>query len=270
VYSALEHLARSVYFSRYKDSYLAMFTAYFDASGTPKTSVLTMAGFVGRIKKWTDFESDWRGLLPAGVTMFHMTDFASSKSGWEAWKGPEHSERRVRLIQKLSACIKRTVNKGFVHSVRRKHFMECDKEYRLRDRFKNQYVFLGMGCLGKLEIWAENKKIKKDKILCVFEDGDKGIGQLIALARSEGFNAVPQSKKDVRAFDACDLAAWKLRTVIDDAWEKELHMAQPDAADRILKSLGVVENLVRDPRAVGMYSLRGIREVCRLLNIPKR
>jgi hypothetical protein len=64
-----------------------------------------------------------------------------------------------------------------------------------------------MGCLGKLEIWAENKKIKKDKILCVFEDGDKGIGQLIALARSEGFNAVPQSKKDVRAFDACDLAA---------------------------------------------------------------
>src|ERR1035441_1359120 len=109
----------------------AVFDAYFDASGDRNKSVLTMAGFVSRKKKWERFEDTWKALLPPTVNMFHMTDFVNSRKGWESWKGPEHSQRRAVLIDNLAECIKSATNKGFAQSVRISHYEECDKEYKL-------------------------------------------------------------------------------------------------------------------------------------------
>jgi hypothetical protein len=150
--------------------------------------------------------------------MFHMTDFVSSRAGWESWKGPEHSKRRAELVEKLADFIKLTTNKGFSHTLRATDYVECNQEYQLSEYYRCPYVILGLACLGSLANWATKKGISKKNILCIFEDGDEGQGRLIELARADGFNAIPQSKKDIRAFDACDLAAWKTRSVVHDTW----------------------------------------------------
>jgi hypothetical protein len=64
-----------------ESSAIAMFTAYFDASGTSKATVITMAGFVSRVNKWERLEDEWPQPLPSGITSFHMTDFVSSRRG---------------------------------------------------------------------------------------------------------------------------------------------------------------------------------------------
>ena len=145
----------------------AVFDAYFDASGDRNKSVLTMAGFVSRKKKWERFEDTWKALLPPTVKLFHMTDFVNSRKGWESWKGPEHSQRRAVLMANLAECIKSATNKGFAQSVRISHYDECDKEYKLTEHYGHAYGVLGMGCLGKLEKWAANKKIDKRNIVCI-------------------------------------------------------------------------------------------------------
>jgi len=235
-----------------------MFTAYFDASVNKDKSVISVAGFVSRVTKWKRFEKDWRLLLPSSVSMFHMTDFVSSQQGWEDWKGPDHSERRAVLIAALVSCIKNATNKGFAHTMRVSHYDECDQEYMLSEKYGNPYVVLGLGCLGALDVWANKRKISKRNIVCLFEDGDEGQGTLIKIAREEGFNAIPQSKKDVRAFDACDLAAWKARAMIDDAYERLLHFKDPQAGDRIMNTLDQLEDLIKDSRNVAQLTARGL------------
>src|SRR5437870_3751704 len=84
-YSFVEHLARSVLFSRYThQALLAMitgYTSYFDASGHPaQQTVLTVGGHVSTIEKWQRFDREWTAILKRyGVAAFHMTDFVA---GW--------------------------------------------------------------------------------------------------------------------------------------------------------------------------------------------
>ncbi len=66
---------------------MVVFRAYFDATATPDKSVESVAGFVSRVHKWERFEKQWRDLLPETVTMFHMTDFVSSRGGGNHGKG---------------------------------------------------------------------------------------------------------------------------------------------------------------------------------------
>jgi len=242
-----------------------MFTAYFDASGTKGTRVMTVAGFVSRVQKWGRFESAWTSLLPSTVTRFRMTDFVSSKNGWEDWKGD--SERRVRFFRSLISCIKSHTNKGFAASVQMKDYNDFDRLYMFREQVGPPYAFLGIACLGRLRVWAENKRIDWRKIICAFEDGDEGQADLMTRARKAEYNAIPQSKAAIRAFDSCDLAAWKARAVIDDSWGRNLHLADPDAADRIMRSLAQIELVLQDN---GMYSPESLGKICHELKIARR
>ncbi len=264
-YSALSHLAQAVFFGDCEKEYIALFTAYFDASQHDR--VINVSGFVSRTKKWARFEDAWKALLPPNVKMFHMTDFASSQNGWEGWKGD--SERRAKFIQSLVSCIKSHTNQGFSCGVRLSHYKEINREYKFKENLGLPYAFLGFGCLGRLKMWADRKGLDVAKILCIFEEGDLGQGDLIKRARADGINAIPQSKADIRAFDACDLVAWKSRVLLDDAWERELHLKDPDAGDRIMRSLNQLEKIVRAGE-MGMYTVESMRRVCINAKTPKR
>ena len=243
------------------------FTAYFDASGSADTPVLTIAGFVSRAEKWARFEEHWKSLLPPTVTMFHMTDFVSSRKGWERWKGV--IGRRIKLIDSLFACIKANTNQGFTGTIKLADYKKINGGFELKEKLGQPYAVIAMGCLGRLKKWAEGKKIDWRKILCVFEEGDHGQGDLIARARAEGYNAVSQSNATIRAFDTCDLAAWKARVMIHDTWERRLYRQDADAVENILRSLGQLETIVRG-QEVGMYSPKGLTKICELCQVPKR
>jgi hypothetical protein len=246
---------------------MAVFTAYFDVSGTKEERVLTIAGFVSRTERWTRFENDWKSLLPATLSVFHMTDFVNSQKGWEGWKGD--TERRVHFFDSLIACIKKHTNQGFAVSVQLQDFRDIDREYMFHEAVGKPYAFLARACLGRLKKWAKKKPTDWRKILCILEHGDEGQGEALKRLIDEGYNAILQSKADVRAFDACDLAAWKARAIVDDAWERKLHLSDPKAADRIMRSLEKIEIIVRG-KEVGMYSRKGLTNICEKLSIPKR
>jgi hypothetical protein len=199
--------------------------------------------------------------------MFHMTDFVSSRKGWEQWKGD--TRRRVDFFDSLISCIKGHTIKGFAISVQLQDFREVDARYELHERLGSPYAFLAIACLSRLKRWAKKKPTNWRKILCVFEDGDTGQGDALQRMRAEGFNAIPQSKLVIRAFDACDLAAWKARAVVDDAWERKLHLNDPEAADRIMRSLSQLESIIATTD-VGMYSTKSLTGICERLNIKKR
>src|SRR5271165_1220952 len=130
-YSFLRHLGKAVFFGDFNDSLsMAMFSAYFDTSGTKRSAVLTSVGFVSRVKKWDRFSDEWLAILKAyGVSAMHMTDFASSIGEFAEWRG--QSERRRKFIAELSACIRRNTNKGFAASVIIADYEAVDKDFML-------------------------------------------------------------------------------------------------------------------------------------------
>ena len=244
-----------------------MFTAYFDASGTEKSRGITIAGFISHPERWSRFEDKWKSLLPPTVSMFHMTDFVSSRNGWEQWKGA--TQHRVSFFEALIDCIKSHTSQGLAISVLMRDYLEIDSRYRFREMTGGPYAFLMIACLGRLKRWAKKRPTNWRNMLCVFEDGDEGQADALNRARAEGFNAIPQSKDRIRAFDACDLAAWKARAMIDDAWERKLHLNDPASADRIMRSLSQLE-LIVDTKDIGMYSTKSLTRICEKLNIPRR
>lgn len=67
-----------------------MLAAYIDETGHPEqeTGIFGFAGFIGRIKDWTNFEQQWRRSCPDHLYPFHMTKFVNAKL-------PDASQRLV-------------------------------------------------------------------------------------------------------------------------------------------------------------------------------
>jgi hypothetical protein len=245
------------------------FTAHFDASGNSDRRVVTVAGFVSRLGKWEKFQMEWVSILKTAnsrVSMFHMTDFVTSVKGWEEWKTGKSADR-AKLISDLTACIQRHTNKGFACTIQVANWKRANLEYKIDEELGNPYGVAAIGCLGGLKQWAARKKIDFRDIVVLFEDGDRGQGDMIARVRTEGFNAIPQSKAQIRAFDACDLAAWKAKTLIDDTYERMLWQANPEYSDRIMASLGQLAKIVQNDTHTRM-SYEGLIATCQSPDRP--
>ena len=129
------------------------------------------------------------------------------------------------------------------------------------------YAFTGVACMGALQQWADKKKIDYRDILCIFEYGDRGQGDMIKRLRAQGYNAITQDKSSIRAFDACDLIAWKARVNVDDGMVHELQLKGPEDAKKILGSLDLIESAAQDHN---MISHQRILKICKLLQVPRR
>jgi hypothetical protein len=167
----------------------------------------------------------------------------------------------------LIGCIRRNTNKGFAVTLQSEHYDAVNAKYKLLEALGKPYAVAGIGCAGELRKWAERKRIDFRKILCIFEDGDPGQGELIARLRRDGFNAIPQSKASIRAFDSADLAAWKARTVVDDGLVKQLQLGDPVAAARIMKTFDQLDPVLQ---INGTLRVAALTNICTQLGVPKR
>jgi len=244
---------------------IAVFSAYFDASGTKKEQrVLTVAGFVGRVPKWDRFNLEWSAILSEeNVTAMHMTDFASSRGEFVSWKG--QAERRRKFISLLCECIKRHTNKGFASSVILSDYREVNAKFMLSEGVGKPYTLCARACLGALAQWAKKKKVKNEDMLVSVEHGDQDQGELIKMARSDGFKVIPISKADVQAFQAGDLVAWKTRIVVQNATYGPL--GSEDDAEQILRSLNPIKSIVQ--RNAG-FDKEALLKMCTASGIPRR
>jgi hypothetical protein len=135
-----------------------MFAAYLDASGKHDASyrMLTVAGMPGPVKKWTRFEEQWESTLnDEGITMFHMTDFASSKKEFKSWKGD--GDRRLRFVQRLTGVIKNNASKLIAASVDLEAWDALNRRYLLKEVYGSPYALCGLTAIGIVNKWAKRK-----------------------------------------------------------------------------------------------------------------
>jgi hypothetical protein len=244
---------------------MAIFSAYFDASGKPNASyrVMTVAGMISSVAKWIRFEIDWNAALSRQhVKIFHMTDFAASEKEFKAWKGDR--KRRSEFIAELVRIIQRHTNKMVVSSVELSGWHSLNGRYALEEVFGSPYALCGISAVGEVLRWA-GKKSPKTPVQFIFEDGDEGNGALDKRCRREGVNPIFKPKYAVVPCQAADLIAWKHRIAMTEA----TRLSEGDEAgmDSILESLNTVK--VR-PTSGGIFSRESLNRLCKEAPIPKR
>jgi hypothetical protein len=196
---------------------VAMFSAHFDESGTPDDShvVLTVAGFVSSVDKWSKFELEWpkilRGAgLPDG-TIFHMKDFARNDPPYQDFKGD--SKRKAAFVSDLIKCTKRNVNKAFSFTVALRDWEYLNQRFLVAESLGFPYAFCGRMCVGAVLKWAAKKP--GAKVEFYFEDGATHRSQLKKILKlNDNIEPGFRSKEQMVQFQPADLLAWKHRKIL--------------------------------------------------------
>lgn len=198
----------AVFMGRWKESEIAMFSVYFDGSGSPSdTPIVAVAGFLATPEQWIEFERNWQDACVAfGVSGLHMRDYAHSKREFEPWK--RDVRKRQRFLERLINIIQTRVRNSFASAV-----VMSDSE-RMRQQFPEfilqPYALTGCTCIRNVQRWAARKCVDPAKISYLFEDGDRDRGQLAEFARKhQKVNPIFLKKEESVAFQAADLLAYE-------------------------------------------------------------
>jgi hypothetical protein len=199
----------AVFLGAWEHSLMAMFNAYFDASGAPDDcEAVVVAGFIAKAEQWIRFDKEWeKALADYHVTQLHMKHYAHSVGEYKSWKGDEYKRRR--FLERLISLIRTRMAHSFACAVVMDGFREMDQRFCLSEQVK-PYALAGLACVHKVREWAERSKIDHKTIAYVFEDGDKDQESLTtALRRNFRFIPIYQTKDECRLFEACDLLAYE-------------------------------------------------------------
>jgi hypothetical protein len=205
-----------------------MFTTYFDASGTRLDSdIVTLAGFTSDVTQWMKFEEEWTEVLRAfGVPYLHMKEFAHFKGPFGSWKGQE--QKRIDLLGRLSAVIKRRTHKGFCRSIRVGDFEVFDRDYPIRETIGTPLAIAGLTCVAAVILWLRKYGDQDDPVFA-FEDGDQDKAFLTrALQMHSGINPVYRRKGQHVQFQAADGLAYENRIVSSRWIHNNEHMGQSE------------------------------------------
>lgn len=201
---------------------MALITAYFDASGTPKdTDVVSVAGLVSTPAKWLAFSKKWQECLDAfGVPALHMKDFAHSTGEFSSWKHDE--PMRKRFLSGLILAIENHIEYTVASAVLMKHYKSVDQRYRLSE-FMRPYTFAASTCVGAVTTWARASAYDPDEISYLFEKGDADQGDVTRcwdsrfpdsrlrpiFLKKRDKHPDPQVCVPIRPFEAADLVAYE-------------------------------------------------------------
>jgi hypothetical protein len=209
----------ATFMSRWRSSLMAMFTVYFDASGSgTQGEALSVAGFIARTEDWLRFEKSWQIVLNAyKVKALHMKEFAPGSGEFASWK--DDKKRRREFMQDLINVVGNKCLNSFVSCIMLAPFRELDKEYCLSEVHK-PLALAGTTCIDKVVHWAKRNKVADERIAYMFEDGDKDKGDLMRFSEKL-FNYVPNflKKHQSVAFQAADLLAYEHRRANKDIFE---------------------------------------------------
>lgn len=206
--SVIRHLAMSLHLGRWKDSYMMIGTAYFDASGKKESQALVLAGFLSHPVEWLKFETDWKYCLAwYGKTQLHMKHYAHSEGEYSVWKGDEPLRRR--FLGDLIRVIKDNLGNSFAIALHMAEYAEVDRKYRLRE-WAHPYALVGVHIIGAVKAWAIKYQHDVSMIDHVFEAGDEGKGDLFRLSSTHlGIDPIFKPKEASVAFQAADLIAYE-------------------------------------------------------------
>jgi hypothetical protein len=257
-YLAIEHLSLALLGTR--KGRIAMFTAYFDASGDSHTRVVTVAGFMADADKWLAFEKDWSDTLEEfGIPYLHMREFAHFKGPYEKFKSNEPLRRW--LLQRLCGIISSNVITSTCVNVRVQAFNHANIEYPVREAFGTPLAIAGVAAVAVIADWHKQTNNDFSKCLLVFEHGDAEAPSLTN-ALDKYHNAIPiyRRKTDHVEFQAADWLAYEHRRASSDWIDQQKPMAFRKSMGMLLESL--------PSNTWGDIGIRQIRGICELYKIP--
>ena len=263
-YSALEHLANSIWLTNFSKSNLfGMFTFYFDASG--RKEVIVVSGYVSTIDRWLKFEKQWNHLLAHfKVKYFHMKEFAHSTGQFTSWKNK--SGKRADFLKSLIQIVRNNALCSIAVALNLETYRVFNKHYKLRECGGIPYALCAGTCVEKAFRWIRKKK-KTGPIVFVFEDGDVGKGALLKYMETRNYpppvfrHKQPENPLDlpVTPLQAADLVAWEHQKLY-------IESSKEDGRDVRLSLL----ELTKMPHDWGRIEDRELKRICFRNNIPPR
>jgi hypothetical protein len=172
IYDGFEHLARSLALGR--DSLMAMFTAYFDESGTHADSrVVCMAGYVSTVVAWEQLGTEWKRMCDEeGIKVLHRVDLENFKKEFKGWD----ETRRRNILREANRLTRRYTQKGVFGAVVRKDFDQVMPGC-VRRAFGGSYGWLVQEGMVGIGHWGMDRH-RSDPINYVFEAGANGRHQV--------------------------------------------------------------------------------------------
>jgi hypothetical protein len=202
---------------------MSAYSLYCDAAGGEDHGFIVVAGYLSNCDKWQMFEEEWKILLAEnGLPYFHMKEFAQSKGPFANWKDDE--DRRASFLSKAAQIIKNRVLRSFACLVEFSVFDSVAARYPLKDLAGNPYALAGRSCVAKAGNSLEG--VGSD-VTYVFEDGDKGKGELMRIMERDGYPLPvfrPSRDRIVKGnlirgvipLQAADFAAYEIRKHISE------------------------------------------------------
>jgi hypothetical protein len=200
---------------------MAMFTAYFDASGNSKDHpFVIVSGYVANYLQWQRFEEDWQ-IVHTGFNVqppFHMAEFVAActrdtykqqrnaRADYvELAKAPDRAEEFLKLISQIQMSF---VHLGVSCIVPMQIYNEVTSVLNLEELLP-PFALGARMCIQKLRNWERDYAIRPP-VECVFEQGDFGQGKFTRVMADEGeLLPIYKKKTDFPGLQAADQYAWE-------------------------------------------------------------
>ena len=172
---------------------LAMFSVYFDESGTNADSpVVVVAGWISTDIQWERFSHEWEEVLRgAELTppVFHMTDFESRHGPYRDWS----EDKGLRILQRLQGLLRRRARQPIIAAVVKADYVQAQAAGRTPTL--SPYGFAVMECIKLVGKWADSSH-HHEPIAYFFEHGAPNRGYVVAAM--ERVEVVPEFRRRFR------------------------------------------------------------------------
>jgi hypothetical protein len=209
MYSAIEHLARSIWLGRFEwFNRMAYYSAYFDESGHPDDSkYVIVAGAVADVNQWVHLEREWKSVLaPLGSdVVFHAVDFDQRNPPFDQLSDADADH----LYESLVGIILRRTEKNVSSAVVLSDHKACDQKYIFSEMYGFPYPLAARSSIAAIELWAAKHSLNTREFLYFLEDGAKHKGQIQWMAERDRI-PIPKLLEKVESvpLQVGDLLAW--------------------------------------------------------------
>jgi hypothetical protein len=172
-------------------------TVYIDESGTHGSPVTILAGWVGRLGQWTQFDLRWRRLLKHNnLTYFHSKKLVSTKGEFKGWKVSEKQAFMAAAAKAgekhlefgFSIILEETDYQEFYIAANRPKEVQLDSRYGLCVRY----------CLGFIPALARESFGHRDlEIHFVLESGHANFGDADRIFKNIMKSRMPKEQEIV-------------------------------------------------------------------------
>jgi len=217
-------------------SLIAMFTAYFDDSGTDRNSDIAVAAcYVSAKRGWDEFVGAWDcARWEEGFDSFHMAEFVAPKDqGHKPWCDWTEEKKR-HVYGRLSGIINENKRIGIAVAVP-KAIWDTTPDRIRRHYGRQHYTFAVRMCMNRIVKWREKSMItlpirytfdwemqkteKRQEITRIFEligkAQNQSVAELLGL-EPDGYGF--EHKENFKPLQAADILAWQMRSHMRKIW----------------------------------------------------